>query len=41
MAKINIEMDSEIHKKVRLISLKKGITLAQFVNETLSEKLKK
>ena len=41
MAKINIEIDSELHKKVRVISLKKGITLIQFVNEAIAEKLKK
>ena len=41
MAKINIEIDSELHKKARLISLKKSITLIQFVNEAIEEKLKK
>ena len=41
MAKINIEIDIELHKKARLISLKKGITLIQFVNEAIGEKLKK
>ena len=41
MAKINIDIDSELHRKVRLISLKKGVTLIQFVNEALSERVMK
>jgi hypothetical protein len=41
MARINIEIDNDIHKKAKINSIFEGITLIEYVNLSIKEKLKK
>jgi hypothetical protein len=41
MTRINIEIKDEIHKKAKINSITKGITLIEYVNLSIKEKLKK
>ena len=38
MTRINIELDTELHKKIRLYCIEQGITLIDFVNRVIREK---
>ncbi len=40
MGRINIELQDELHKEAKLACVKKGITLIEFVNQAIKEKLK-
>tara|TARA_Y100000310_G_scaffold236867_1_gene240121 strand:+ start:1151 stop:1297 length:147 start_codon:yes stop_codon:yes gene_type:complete len=39
MTRVNIEVDSELHKKAKLNSLLHNITLIQYINEAIKEKV--
>jgi predicted HicB family RNase H-like nuclease len=39
MARINVEIDPEIHKKAKLNCVLQNKTLIQYINEALEEKL--
>tara|TARA_Y100000310_G_scaffold229462_1_gene231904 strand:+ start:1647 stop:1799 length:153 start_codon:yes stop_codon:yes gene_type:complete len=39
MTRINIEIDSELHKKAKLKALLENKTLIQFINEAIEEKV--
>ena len=41
MARINIEIKDEIHKKAKINSIVNNITLVEYVNQAIKEKLKK
>jgi len=41
MARINIELDSELHKQSKLNALLQNKTLIQYIHEALDEKIKK
>lgn len=41
MVRVNIEVDDELHKKAKLISVNNNITLIQFINEAIGEKIKR
>jgi len=41
MVRVNIEVDSELHKKAKLISVVKNKTLIQFINEAIKEKVQR
>ena len=41
MARINIEIKEEIHKKAKINSIINNITLIEYVNKAIKEKLKK
>ena len=41
MTRVNIEVDDELHKKAKLVSVSEGKTLIQFINEAIEEKVKK
>jgi len=41
MVRVNIEVDDELHKKAKLISVVSNKTLIQFINEAIEEKVKK
>lgn len=41
MGRINIEIEDEIHKKVKAYSAMRGKTLIQFINESIDERLKR
>ncbi len=41
MARINIEIDDEVHKKARLNCVLQNKTLIQYINEALKEKIEK
>ena len=41
MARINIEIKEEIHKKAKINSIVNNITLVEYVNQAIKEKLKK
>jgi hypothetical protein len=41
MVRINIEIDDEIHKKAKINSITKGITLIDYVTLSIEEKLKR
>jgi len=41
MARINIEVEDEIHKKAKIACAIKGITLIEFINQAIDEKLKR
>ena len=41
MARVNIELKDEIHRKAKINSAIKGITLISYINKSIEEKLKK
>ena len=41
VGRINIEIPEETHKKVKAISALKGITLIEYINQAIEEKLKR
>lgn len=41
MARINIELEAELHKKAKLNALLQNKTLIQYIHEALAEKIKK
>jgi len=41
MPRINIELPSDIHKKVKIAAAVKETTLIEYVTEALAEKLKR
>jgi len=41
MTRINIELDSELHKKAKLNALLKNKTLIEYIHEALEDKVKK
>jgi predicted HicB family RNase H-like nuclease len=41
MARVNIEVEDEIHKKAKVACAIKGITLIEFINQAIDEKLKR
>ena len=41
MTRINIEVDDELHKKVKLNSLLQNKTLIEYINEAIKEKVEK
>ena len=41
MTRVNIELDSELHKKAKLNSLLQNKTLIQYIHEALEEKLER
>jgi len=41
MARINIEIDDEVHKKAKLNSISQNKTLIQYINEAVKEKVEK
>ena len=41
MGRINIELDNEIHKKLKILCAVKEKTIQEYLNELLEEKLKK
>lgn len=41
MARVNIEVDDEVHKKAKVACAIKGITLIEFINQAIDEKLKR
>lgn len=41
MTRINIEIDNEIHKKAKVAAAIEGITLIEFINKSLSDKIGK
>ena len=41
MVRVNIEVDNELHKKAKLISITNNKTLIKFINEAIKEKVQK
>jgi hypothetical protein len=41
MTRVNIEVENDLHKKAKLASLIDGKTLIEFINEAISEKVKR
>lgn len=41
MTRINIEVDTELHKKAKLCSLVHNKTLIEYINEAIKEKVEK
>ena len=41
MTRVNIELNSELHKKAKLSALLQNKTLIQFISEALKEKVRK
>ena len=41
MTRVNIEIDSEVHKKAKLSAILQNKTLIQYINEAIAEKIKK
>ena len=41
MGRVNIEIDAELHKKLKIACALTGKTIQQTINEALSEKLKR
>lgn len=41
MTRVNIEIDDEIHRKLKVVCALKGITIIQYLNEALEERIKK
>ena len=41
MTRVNIEVDSELHKKAKLASVIENKTLIEFINDAIREKVKK
>jgi predicted HicB family RNase H-like nuclease len=41
MTRINIEIDSNLHKKAKLQALLKNKTLIKYIHEALSDKIKR
>lgn len=37
MGRINIELEDEVHRKIRAVSALKGITLIEYINQALKE----
>ena len=40
MGRINIELDEELHRKAKSISALKGLTLFEYINKAIEEKLR-
>jgi predicted HicB family RNase H-like nuclease len=38
MARINIEIDNEIHKKLKIVCAIKEITISNYINNAIEEK---
>jgi predicted HicB family RNase H-like nuclease len=41
MTRVNIEIDDEVHRKLKVVCALKGITIIQYINSALEEKVKK
>jgi hypothetical protein len=41
MGRINIELEDELHKRAKSISALKGVTLMEFINQALTESVKR
>ncbi len=41
MARVNVEIDEEVHKKAKLNCVLQDKTLIQYINEALKEKLER
>ena len=41
MTRINIEVESELHKKAKLAAVLENKTLIEFINESIKEKVRK
>lgn len=41
LKRLNVSVDEKLHKKLKIASVEKGITIAQFVTDAISEKLEK
>jgi predicted HicB family RNase H-like nuclease len=39
MTRVNIEVESELHKKAKLAAVLEGKTLIEFINESIKEKV--
>ncbi|MBW2999035.1 hypothetical protein KY339_00035 [Candidatus Woesearchaeota archaeon] len=40
MTRVNIEIQEELHKKAKIACAVKGVTLIQFINQAVEEKIK-
>ncbi|MBW2999036.1 hypothetical protein KY339_00040 [Candidatus Woesearchaeota archaeon] len=41
MTRVNIEINEELHKKAKIACAVKGITLIEFINSSVKEKVEK
>ena len=41
MTRVNIEISDEVHKKAKMASLVQDITLQEFINKAMEEKVKR
>ena len=41
MTRVNIEIEDELHKKAKLYSLMHNLTLIEYINEAISEKVER
>ena len=41
MARVNIEIPDDMHRKVKVDCALRGVTLIEFINKAVEEKLKK
>ena len=40
MGRVNIEIEEELHKKMKIACAIKGVTIIEFINGAIAEKLK-
>jgi predicted HicB family RNase H-like nuclease len=40
VGRVNIEIEEELHKKMKIACAMKGTTIIEFINEAIAEKLK-
>lgn len=40
MTRVNIELPEELHKQIKIISATEGVSLKQFINKIIEDKLK-
>jgi predicted HicB family RNase H-like nuclease len=41
LARVNVEINEELHKKMKVVCAMKGKTIIEFINEAIAEKLQK
>jgi predicted HicB family RNase H-like nuclease len=41
MTRINIELKDDVHRKAKVVCAMKGITLIEYINQALKERVKK
>jgi len=41
LGRVNVEIEEELHKKMKVVCAMKAITIIEFINEAIAEKLKK